>query len=30
MIINDKTMADHIKADYAPDAEELSSPTDGD
>ena len=28
MIINDKTMADHIKSDYGTDAEELGSPTD--
>ena len=28
MIINDKTMADHIKSHYGTDAEELGSPTD--
>ena len=28
MIINDKTMADHIKSHYGTDAEQLGSPTD--
>ena len=28
MIINDKTMVDHIKSDYGTDAEKLGSPKD--